>query len=410
MDNITHSLVGLLTAESALAALRIKNPDLAASRRTKISFWLTAFIANNFCDLDFIYAMFLKPSRLQYLLHHRGHTHTFVMIPLQVALIFSGFWILGRTKKISWERTEIIGMTLLSFLGVTLHLLLDSLNQYGVHPFWPFYNGWFYADMMFIVEPWIWMTLLPLIFFATVNRWLRMLVVSLVLGGLGLVWLTGYVPYAIATFVTLWTVFLVLVFLVFGNHTRLMTCYVALILVFLVFLLESQWLKREVRDNFEKEQPGVVVNDVILSPFPSNPICWQIVTVETAPQKTEYRLRRGVISIFSNLYRPEECLTLVSKQKEFEKKHPQVIWTTQMKYSLRELRELYQSNCLIRAQLKFVRAPFWNRDKENIAFADLRFETGNRGNFSKMVVPEHPKVCPQFIPPWEEPRRDLLIP
>lgn len=408
MDNITHSLVGILTAESALAALKLKQPELASSRRTRITFWVSAFLANNFCDLDFLYTLFLKPSRLQYLLHHRGHTHTFLMLPVQAVLIILGFLLWSRFTKQNWEKAELWGVGFLSFLGIALHLLLDSLNQYGIHPFWPFYNGWLYADMMFIVEPWIWVSLLPLIYFATQNKWVRSLVVSILMGGLGLVWFSGYVPQAIAIFITLWTVFLVFFFSVFGNHTRLATCYSVLALICLLFSLESRWLKAEISERFKKEQPGVQVNDVILSPFPSNPICWHIVTVETLPKKTDYQLRRGVVSIFSNLYSPEECLSLVTRQKNFDKKHPQVIWTTQMKFSLRELKELWTKNCLIAAQLKFVRAPFWNRQKETITFADLRFETGNRGNFSKMVVPVMPTECPRFIPPWEEPRRDLL--
>lgn len=408
MDNITHSLVGVLTAESALAALKLKNATLASFRRTKLAFWFSAVLANNFCDLDFLYTLLLSPPRLQYLLHHRGHTHTFMMLPLQAALIWAGFWFWGLFKKFKWERHELIGIVFLSILGLVLHLLLDSLNQYGIHPFWPFYNGWIYADMMFIVEPWIWVTVLPLVFFASTNKWNRLLAVVLLLTGLGLIWFSGFVPMAMATLVTLWTLFLCFVFMVFGNHTRLAICYSGLSLICLIFSLESLWLKSQIRERFKQEQPGVHVNDVILSPFPSNPICWQVVTVETLPAGFKYQLRRGVVSIASKFYKPEDCLDLVSKNKDFEKKHPQVIWTTQMTFLLDELKKLQRENCLIAAQLRFVRAPFWKREKDQIVFADLRFETGNRGNFSRMVVPAQPTSCPKFVPPWEEPRRDLL--
>jgi inner membrane protein len=408
MDNITHSLVGALTAESALAFLKIKSPDQEVSRRTRISFWLSALIANNFCDIDFVISLFLKPTHLQYLLHHRGHTHTFILAPLEAALIFLGFWGWGKIRKVSWEKRELWGMGFLSFLGIILHLLLDSLNQYGIHPFWPFYNGWIYADMMFIVEPWLWVTLLPLLFFASHNKYLRAFLGSVFIAGLGLIWFSGFIPWAIALAVTLWSAILFLLFMYYGNHTRLAICYSAISLICLTFSLESHWVKKEIRERFEAEQPGVLVNDVILSPFPSNPVCWYVVTVETLPTRINIKLRRGVVTLFSNLYSPEDCLHLVSKKENFSKTHPQVIWTTEIKLPLEELKRLSKENCVAAAQLKFLRAPFWYRQEGKLYLADLRFETGTRGNFSKMEVPPHPSHCPRFVPPWLEPRSDLL--
>ena len=44
----------------------------------------------------------------------------------------------------------------MSLLG---HLVLDSWNSYGVHPFYPFDMRWYYGDAMFIVEPWLWLFL-----------------------------------------------------------------------------------------------------------------------------------------------------------------------------------------------------------------------------------------------------------
>ncbi len=408
MDNITHSLVGALTAESALAFLKLKKPELAITRRTRLVFWLSAFVANNFCDLDFLYTFFLKPSRLQYLLHHRGHTHTLIMLPLQAAFIFLIFWGWAKIKKRPWEKSELLGIGFLSSLGVFLHLILDSLNQYGVHPFWPFYNGWIYADLMFIVEPWVWVTLLPLLFFASGNRYFRAFIISIFMGAMALVWFSGFIPLGIAVAVTAWTLILSFLFTVFGNSTRLAICYSALALICLTFALESRWLKTEIQERFKKEESGVKVNDVILSPFPSNPVCWHIVTVETLPTRIKYKLRRGVVSIFSNIYTPEECLHLIAPLQNFEKKHSQVIWTTEMKFDIQELKNLRRDNCYVAAQLKFIRAPFWYREKEKLYFADLRFETGSRGNFSKMEIPIKPTSCPKLIPPWSEPRLDLL--
>ena len=39
------------------------------------------------------------------------------------------------------------------------HLVLDSWNTYGVHPFWPVDSRWYYGDAIFIFEPWLWLLL-----------------------------------------------------------------------------------------------------------------------------------------------------------------------------------------------------------------------------------------------------------
>ncbi len=44
-----------------------------------------------------------------------------------------------------------------------IHLALDFSNNYGVHPFWPVSNRWFYGDAIFIVEPWFWVVAIPLL-------------------------------------------------------------------------------------------------------------------------------------------------------------------------------------------------------------------------------------------------------
>src|SRR4029453_7993236 len=39
------------------------------------------------------------------------------------------------------------------------HLALDALNSYGVHPFYPADNRWYFGDAVFILEPWLWLLL-----------------------------------------------------------------------------------------------------------------------------------------------------------------------------------------------------------------------------------------------------------
>jgi membrane-bound metal-dependent hydrolase YbcI (DUF457 family) len=53
-------------------------------------------------------------------------------------------------------------------LGLLLHLGMDYLNVYGVHPFHPFDSRWRYGDMIFIVE-----TRVPPRIFITIRRFAR---------------------------------------------------------------------------------------------------------------------------------------------------------------------------------------------------------------------------------------------
>jgi inner membrane protein len=47
----------------------------------------------------------------------------------------------------------------LAYAGVYSHVFLDFLNNYGVRLLTPFDWRWFYGDAVFIIDPWLWLTL-----------------------------------------------------------------------------------------------------------------------------------------------------------------------------------------------------------------------------------------------------------
>ncbi|MGH9763513.1 MAG: metal-dependent hydrolase, partial [Blastocatellia bacterium] len=65
-----------------------------------------------------------------------------------------------RLKVDPFRRDErpwlILGFTIIVGLG---HLLLDFTNDYGIRPLLPFSHRWFYGDLIFIADPWIWLIL-----------------------------------------------------------------------------------------------------------------------------------------------------------------------------------------------------------------------------------------------------------
>ena len=48
---------------------------------------------------------------------------------------------------------------LLAGISVFTHPILDTLNTYGVRWLMPFSQRWFYGDVLFIVDPWLWIVL-----------------------------------------------------------------------------------------------------------------------------------------------------------------------------------------------------------------------------------------------------------
>jgi inner membrane protein len=54
---------------------------------------------------------------------------------------------------------RISALLLLGYVGVLSHVAMDWLNNYGVRLLMPFSSRWFYGDSVFIVDPWLWLTL-----------------------------------------------------------------------------------------------------------------------------------------------------------------------------------------------------------------------------------------------------------
>ena len=89
--------------------------------------------------------------------HHRGFTHSFVGLILVSAMV-TGFmylvWLLrGRKTNIPNLPPRWGMLFLFAYIAGLSHILLDYTNNYGVRPFWPFSERWYSWDIVFIVEP-----------------------------------------------------------------------------------------------------------------------------------------------------------------------------------------------------------------------------------------------------------------
>lgn len=182
MDNVTHALAGLMLAECAVR-LRVRHEGAEPSRPFRAVASVSSLIAANLPDADLFYTG-VGGERLRYMLHHRGYSHTFVAALAGAALVYGGALLVWRWREREGP-TAMDSRWLLALLVVSTlsHILLDWTNSYGVHPFWPFDDRWYYGDAVFIVEPWFWVVSVPMLVAASRSRLLQALLSLVLLAG-----------------------------------------------------------------------------------------------------------------------------------------------------------------------------------------------------------------------------------
>ncbi len=145
MDNLCHTLVGAALAEAGLR------------RRTRLAV-PTLLIGANLPDSD---ALSYLRDPLFALTFRRGWTHgvlaLVVLPPLLAGAMLAWSRLVGGRRDAPPASAR--ALLLLSAIAVGSHPLLDLLNTYGVRLLMPFSERWFYADTLFIVDPWLWLLL-----------------------------------------------------------------------------------------------------------------------------------------------------------------------------------------------------------------------------------------------------------
>lgn len=381
MDNITHTLIGIAIGE-AVATHR---------KKARIPLWIASGIANNLPDLDVLLTTFVFRDKLDYLLHHRGHTHTFLATPLLAAVVLLPLLLLWRRKpEIPWR--EIVFLLL---LGTSTHLLADFWNSYGVHPFWPISNDWIYGDMVFIVEPWIWVMILPAIFFASsswIGKGLSALLTAFILG---LAWYHSYVPGPAALALTLASAAL------YGGMSRIAARgrRIALSLSMVGALLVSMaGINFMLKGKYA--QAGV---EFLLQPFPANPFCWS--TMHAKLDEQSYSAEIAVLAPFPLLISASQCRNPIAGGTTA----PIIVSTQPAAPGFRSIGrftapraeyDLLVQDCRVNAFFRFARIPYWKKAENGWIVGDLRFDRDPGVSFSEFEFPDGNFDCPDWIPPW----------
>jgi len=262
MDNLTHSLVA---ATLGRTGLREKVPGGTVS----------LIAAANLADLDVVSSFW---GNLYYLTYHRGFSHSVVGTLILAAVLTGVLWLVGRVRG---HPASLRQITLAVFGTAATHPLLDLTNSYGLRPFLPFLETWYSGDLVFIVDPYLWLILGGALFLtagrgraASVACGIGAAVASTILilaaVGFGLwvplaIWLAG-----IAGFVLVKrrkTVFPV----------GLAAGALAAVIVYWGFLGTIHWLTlREVYPEVQARYPGIDREAVSATPRPANPFEWDL--------------------------------------------------------------------------------------------------------------------------------------
>ena len=307
MDNLTHSLVGLAASKAGLERLSPAATTMC-------------IIAANAPDAD-ILATF--GGRWGYLQHHRGITHSIIGTIALAILIPTVFCvgdyliarIAGRPTKLKFR-----GLLLASLIVSATHPLLDWTNNYGIRPLLPWSGDWFYLDLVFIVDPWLWLSLGGACFLLTAKTKWRIGAWSLL--ATILTFAVVLVPmlrpgsvFPVAARVA-WALGIVAIFLAhrarLADRWRLSIPLVvfALIVAYLgglAILHRRALAQAEIVAEVEASAHGETMNRLAAMPVLANPLRWQCVfETDRATYRFDYSLSKAkVVSETARYEKPQ---------------------------------------------------------------------------------------------------------
>ncbi|HKU37163.1 MAG TPA: metal-dependent hydrolase [Polyangiales bacterium] len=391
MDNVTHTLFGYALGRACAA----RHQDEPLGRALLAS----AVIGSNVPDFDFVLGFFGGDARLTYLLQHRGLSHTLIFALLLGALVGSCCSLL----QLKTVRFDVLALGAGTGL---LHIGCDALNDYGVHPFYPFDNRWYYGDSVFIVEP-LWLALLlPL---PALYAWTRTGQLLSRLLALGLLGLSAFVlPVGRAAAVT------VIMLATFAAQRktgpRAEPALAGSVLLVAVFAIGSQLAEAQVRAALQRDAAAERVLDIASSPAPGDPSCHRVLAV-TLDQRDVYRVHL----VSSQLLGPVRWCRLLPSDPTVPLTAAETGASERVRFEAtfagpaRELRALQREHCDAEALLRFARVPFWLQRDDGTVLGDIRYDRAPSLEFAERELND---VCPSLssLAPWVPPRSDVLQP
>lgn len=456
MDNITHTIIGLGVGELLHRSLPAEPGDAAQTTRHRLILTGCA-VASNLPDLDLLLTSTL-PSPLGYLLNHRGYTHTILWaLPQALLLCLVLFLCWPAARRLLRPDADALagdsgastghsrsgaaalhalhepgnvgdggtrlqnanvdanghlaryGLAAAVLIGLALHLFMDFMNSYGLHPFAPFDGRWFYGDLVFIVEPFFWVVFGVPLAMSMRRPWLRYTWLGVLAAAL--LFFAAQVMLAWSALAVLVSIGTVLAALQWRAGPRGRVALSLALLLSAGFLCRQAYTASLGRERIsallQRSDPAAKLLDIAMTAYPSQPLCWNFVTVESKEGAGTYRLRRGLLDLSgagcpaalaggmpgaaSDATAPASAgVELIGEETA----------------SLPRLRQLKRESCMVDAWLRFARMPALHDG----TLSDYRFSSGGRGDFTMLQLEQAGgATCPQHVPEWTWPRLDLLI-
>jgi len=426
MDNLTHSVVGL--GIGALVDRSLPPEPDAARRATRTRLLLTVCcLASNFPDLDLVLTPLLARP-LGYLLMHRGHTHTLAGLAVELAVLLGAVRLLwpNARRLVDASKPARNGTAIAAAAGLLLHLAMDGLNVYGVHPFWPFDGRWLYGDLVFIVEPVFWVAFCVPLAMLVRRAWLRRLLLAGLAAALAAFTALGFLQAGSLAALLVLGGLLGWIAHATGAHggavvdahsdggrdapghrgRKALAAGLAVALAFVGVQAASLHTARAlVAADVARRDPGERLLDAALSAYPANPLCWSVVTVATDAARGTYHLRRGLLSIAPGVTPVTACPAPIAGRADGASAAVALDWQDDVHAPLDALRGAVRLDCHLGAWMRFARAPVLDGGSAT----DARWSPHGAPNFSTIDLAGLADTpCPKHVPRWGVPRADLL--
>ncbi len=215
----------------------------------------------------------------------RGWTHgvlAMALLPFVLVGVMLALDRLQRKKRPDLERPRSGRLLALAYLSVWSHPFLDWLNNYGVRLLMPFDGTWFYGDAIFIVDPWMWLSMAAAVVLANSKSKMGIGAWSVLgLATTGVVVLSPSTPLGVD--VAWLAIVAAIVFararpiVVERAHLVARTC-VALLGVYIALMLVGTSMARSQARAF-LERRNETVQHLMAGPLPANPFVRDVIAV-----------------------------------------------------------------------------------------------------------------------------------
>lgn len=312
-------------------------------------------------------------------------------------------------KKITKTKPWTIALVIVAIAAIFLHIGADFLNNYGIHPFTPFSNRWHYGDSIYIVEPLIWFSLLPIIAREAEKSWARLGWWMLALTMITLVWIFPTFNVALSSSLTFYLI--VCILLVYparsaiyriGLTTALFTAVIG------TFYYCGSLARTLARTHWENSTLRIEKwTDTASTPTPGNPLCWNIWVATRSSDA--FHFYSAKVSLWPTVLPAAECdprpttaHTSDLTQSTFPTNRA-IQWIHESRLSFQDWESMRSSSPTFRKFISFARFPYIKKlPAGEVIIGDLRYDRQTSLGFAEIkIAPEEMGV--PMDGPWDEP-------